>query len=978
MNASDVVTLVNRTVKPKAPLSSLLMCVTFLAKNDLQAVDIYMKAVCDSDIYKGALITRRLSGELGEKCRQIVCRTLSERCEEPQRLTEAELLAMLELDEQSLFYRVRDALSEELVQRAFSQASGTAACRMMELFFPADCTALYPAAERLFCDFLDHYDSSGDEALTSLLPVLLEHNASVPLSKLIATVGPQRLEELYGPSLWDELDRLIVLGYDSPEIWDAYCQRLFSRSRSMEELLVQGLWHIQLFARDCDEAAAVFYLYAIKHLGTEHEIFEHINCVEIPESFTRKHTLMYHDILHSLWEDPGQLARFLSKTEPCNPFARVLLPEDSFSLLPDGDTKDRQYFELLDRMCAWDLEPGTILTVFFQSDLKYHLPLEDLLDLAQRYQRLDRIMEALSRYTFSGEIVRFMQGSVILNSRSYHVRSLHSVRIHYAQAEQFFSGKQELIGTTVQYWIVGFHNGQILAELVPQASQQDRKLGEPKKWNKLLTKLHAYCAHPGQRLQDHPNLSTVLSFPVEEFAEKNDFGLMTALISSYPERINQFLKLFQSARWNVIAQQPDLHIPGYLFTQLSKYQEDAETMFRKLFSWGLPYKKILALYFETLYKMIVPLDRLLVMGKRENMLKELPAIPICVKLGEGADRACCRLSNICSPRICYVDHPERFVDHAVIRTRCVDFSIFANAVVMIRLEAEAAQILPGSERGALFGYLANNIQISTVKRDRITQLPSVEHYTKRELIFVLRCMEDAFVLRRASAAAMLELLRTMGTKNPFLLSLDARSRVGATYLLNLYSAERKQRISNTMVSVILNAGCIEDIGEIYANTSIKYSLTIEELVAMILARRPEFARRLPDLFARVTFCLTADPAGGVWSPYFRQGSVTVSGNCRDSYLVCRVRPEPDGIGNMEILSVEKGSEMVFPVALSLLSGYQLGGSSTAFVQSLLERNNALSHLLPQERSAVLQDPVDLAHLLIKSVVEHFASDQSGF
>lgn len=139
-----------------------------------------------------------------------------------------------------------------------------------------------------------------------------------------------------------------------------------------------------------------------------------------------------------------------------------------------------------------------------------------------------------------------------------------------------------------------------------------------------------------------------------------------------------------------------------------------------------------------------------------------------------------------------------------------------------------------------------------------------------------------------------------------------------------------------------------------------------------------FCRRLPDLFARVTFCLTADSAGGVWSPYFRQGSVTVSGNCRDSYLVCRVRPEPDGIGNMEILSVEKGSEMVFPVALSLLSGYQLGGSSTAFVQSLLERNNALSHLLPQERSAVLQDPVDLAHLLIKSVVEHFASDQSSF
>lgn len=970
MQASEIDVLIKKTVTPKATASSLLMCVTFLAKSDMQAVDVYLQAVCRSDLYKAALLLRRLSGKPAEICRQWIDRELSQCCEESGALTQTQLLTILELDAQPLFRKVSHTISEEMVEGVFSKASAAAACRLMGMILACDLPELYPMAERCFCAFLNRYDSSGDEALKELLPLLFRHNASTIIFSLIDTVGSEHLEVLYGDGLWEELEQLILLGEDSAALWDLFCSRFFSKSRSVEELLTEGLWYIQLFATDCDEAASIFYLYAAKHLSVAHPIFDHMDCFEVSENFCRKHILIYRELIRTYRDDPCELAHFLSRTWLCNPYARQFLPENSYSLLSDTTGKDPQQYNMLDQLFRRSLDSKTILDIFFQSDLKYELPLEDLLYLAQRYERLDPLLEQLSQYTFTGEVVKYQLGSIILDSKCYRVLTLPSVRIRYNELADILGDREDPVGTRIEYQIVSFRNGQFRIQLMPKPYQNKKNLGQEVRWDKVVWKLHCFCGDAGVSLQDYPRLPKVLEPSAETFGEKNDFGLITALISAYPERINQFLEMMRGAKWNIYAQQTDLRVPGLLFVQLEKYREDAVDMLRKLISWGLPYKKILALYFGSLYKLIVPLDTLLMLGNRDMLLRELRDIPICLQLGEGTNRFRGHLLNVCCPRICYVDNAGELYDLAVIHARCVDYTVADGAVFMIRFQGEMNKTLTGPELGALYGYLANNTQISNTKRDRIARLPAVQAYSKRELILALRCMEDAVFLRRLSNVALLELLDTLGEKNPYDPRFDTRIRIGATYVLNLKNPERQKRNLNIMVSVILNARQIGEIGDIYLRTGLKYYIRITQLVSMILDRRPEFARQLPELFSSAVFRVTADSTGNVWSPYLPQGCVTVDIACGDRYLVCRITPDEKGKIDLQIQTAEESDSRVFPVALCLLLGYQVPGQIIGFVQSFLEKRGFLTHLLPQERKAVLEDPDALARLLIRLFSEY--------
>lgn len=970
MRASEIDVLIKKTVTPKTTVSSLLMCVTFLEKSDMQAVDIYMQAVCRSDLYKAAMLLRRLSGKSADICRQRINRELSQCCEESGELTQTQLLTILELDAQPLFGKISHTISEEMVEGVFSKASAAAACRLMRMILECDLPELYPVAERCFCAFLNRYDSSGDEALRELLPLLFRLNASAIIFSLIDTVGSEHLEVLYGDGLWEELERLILLGEDSAALWDLFCSRFFSKSRSVEEVLTEGLWYIQLFATDCDEAASIFYLYAAKHLGIAHPIFDHMDCFEATGNFCRKHILMYQELLHAHGADLEGLYGFLSRTWLCNPFARKFLPEDSYSLLSGTAVKDYRQYDKLEQLFRGAFDSQTILDIFFQSDLKYELPLEDLLYLAQRYERLDQVMELLSQYIFTGEVVKYQLGSIILDSKCYHVLSLHSLRIQYEELEDILGDKEDPTGTRVEYQIEAFRDGWFRIRLIMKPQQIKKNLPQKKQWNKMVRKLHGFCGNSALSLLKYPLLPEIMEPPAETFAEQNDFGLITALIFAYPERINQFLEMMQGAKWNISAQQTNLRVPGQLFTQLEKYREDAVAMLRKLISWGTPYKKILALYFNSLYKLIVPLDTLLMLGNREMLLRELRNIPICLRLGEGTKRARCRLLNVCCSPIGYVEDVEQMHDHALIHARCVDYTVADGAVFLIRFKGETNKTLTGPELGALYGYLANNTQISNTKRYRIARLPAVQAYGKRELILALRCMDDAVFLRRLSNASLVELLDTLGEKNPYDPRFDTRIRIGATYARNLKNPERQKRNLNTMVSVILNARRIGEIGDIYLRTGIKYNIRIPQLVSMILDRRPEFAQQLPELFSGTVFHVAADSDGNVWSPYLPQGYTTVDKACGDRYLACRIIPDEQGTVNLQIRTAEESDSRVFPITLCLLLGYQMTGQILEFAQLFLEKWSFWIHLPPQERSAVLEDPVAMALQLIRSFSEY--------
>lgn len=930
MSVSKLDMMIKRAVEPGLSVQSVAMYLSACAKKSEDELSAILNAVCDEDISKAAHAVRLLPAIYRDKCEETVLNRLCLHCRESQEITVAELLTVLEYNLTDLFCESFEKLNGEVVSGAFSKSSSKNACRLMNMFVDYSQSELYGVCETEFCEFLNKYDASGDEALTVLLPRLIEKRIEPPISKLISVLGSGRLKKLYGDGWQETLTDLVLCGCQSVQIWEAYFAEFFIVSHTDEELLTDGLWFLQFNANEELEelSAAVFYLYVAKLYGVDCAVFEYANGFETPSEFSRKQTILYEELIRDLWQTPERLAHFIRKTELCNPFAKEVIRKDKRLLIKNSTTDSSEDYRLLEELFKNAVAPKDIITIFFNTFLKMRLTVEDVFYFGQKYGVYDELLTAFESITFNGKIEKFNKGVFVVSTKNYYATMQHTISCYYFELQYLMeiSGKsepQKLKGFEIEYTIIGYSNGMVRIRLLVPDKYRQGPTPEPQLWEEEIAKYSEVLGQEPVSKKAKRINDALINFPVEFFAEDYNLDLLTELVSERSNRLDIILPNIKTAKWNAIFRVNDISTPRRFYSDFEKYSPSAIKMFEKLFADGVEISDIFALYFETVYKVIVPFDKFILMTDKERMLQALSERIIFCKLLEDTQRHKCRLMNIkCAP-LCVVSKANLLRDNSKIPVKCIDYNMYDNGLGKIIFEDTSNDALSVEARGELFGYIAQNVTINRVKIERISLLPDASVYDVRETVFNLTCMASAIDLRRGSGDDMIRLIRIFGAKNPY--SFQRCRKADIVYMQKCFDAQNTKKTLNAVAQMILNTELVTDIAEIYLNSHFKYYIDVARLASRIADRRPDLTNDIPKMFRGWEFICAVDMSGYLISPFIPQSCARVSADYAGKCVACVLSVSANGDICAEVKSVLDDTEILTPVLLCEAMGYTLEG-----------------------------------------------------
>lgn len=200
----------------------------------------------------------------------------------------------------------------------------------------------------------------------------------------------------------------------------------------------------------------------------------------------------------------------------------------------------------------------------------------------------------------------------------------------------------------------------------------------------------------------------------------------------------------------------------------------------------------------------------------------------------------------------------------------------------------------------------------------------------------------------------MQLLHLLDSKNPF--AFQHNIQLDISYLGKLYSDNRREKMCNALVSILLNAEGIKAISDVYLNTSIKYYLHIDALARLIANRRVDLTDNLPPMFDHVQFQCTAGSDGYLWSPFVPQSSVMVGSQYAGLELMCNLRTRTDGTIKAQVLSAVPNSTALYPMVLCLMTGYRINDTIAPYLSSCLIAQNIIEDDNAKVQTLLLDQP----------------------
>lgn len=930
MDMKKLQTLISQMRYPNVTVNSLTMFAKSVLKYGQDGLREFFSALCQMDIYKAAKVAQLLSAEHRSVAQEYVSQVLTERCKTEDGISHLELLAIAVLKNRDLLQRVEPYLTMRSVNNAMVIADPLTACNLLQLGLTTlpqkSCVWTRMAfRQRLY----DSYDERMEKALPELMPYLLEYDVEDVLSALVKVAGAERVAGFYGEELPGELERLILTGKDSTGVWELYFFLFFKQDPTPEELLEKGLWYVQLFVGDdiYDQVCASFYLHVVTHYGVDHPLFDHMADFSLPQNGFHRYFMRYKDAVRPLWDDPKALSHFVEKTAACNPFRNRRVQGRKYQFLQTA--QDRTAYNRLKSLFEAGLSADDILNIFFSTDLKRRLPLEDVFYLAQRYEMLPALLEAFQYRTFTGFVAIQDSTRLFLSSYSYLTTSLHPVTITYQIREAAWF-HEKLKGQDLQYTIAAFVNGHIRVEIFDSVQFSDNEEEDPITWEDAIEQLRQeknLRALPEKQLRK----LAITEFTLDDMLTKGNLDLFTGLIMERSDCLQTFRDLMRYCKWNASFLKPELSLPKGFFTTGRQYQQEAIELFRFLLESQESLSLVLELYFFSLYRAIVPLNQLLLLAPKEVLLEKLSNFEIyCSIAQEHAPR--CRPSFVCCATPCILQHAEglSYLDgDARLNAVVTDFEITDHDISRIILKSYQENVADYKEQGSVFGGLANNMYITAQMEQRLATLPSAATYGRQERLFNMSRMEDAIKLRRSETAELKRLLQILGDANPF--AFEISTAVARPYLAR---ANKKQDIEDLAISLILNAKSIEDIRDFYLHTHIKYQLRLSELVKLIRDRRSDLVSQIPQMFDGTIFHAIADSQGMLWMPWIVQNTVQVPSEYAGKVLSCTIQLHEDGTVFARVTEAVQNRSFLEILDNCLISGYWTDMSMEALVESL--------------------------------------------
>lgn len=910
--------MIRKMVHPNVTVQSLAMYAKGMAQRFPDSLCEFLEVSCENDIFKTAAVVHQSLGSSSRMAQDFVRQILVEHCRSRACFTHLDLLAIAIYKDHQLLLASSPFFTEQLLAEAFALADVATSCwllRMSLMHLPEEACALVRSA---FCTSITTNNSRMDSVLPELLTFLLEYNAADVLSVLISITGAKKIETLCGNDLFSKVDDIIRTGQDSVQLWEVYFDFFFSRPHTPEGLLVDGLWHLEMYADEkiINDVGAIFYLYVAIHYGVEHPVFEHIHGFAPPSKHRRTHALRYRELMDSMWDEPEKFAIFLKKTILCNPFYMDRVQKDGYTLFESA--RDSFSYGKLMRLFEAKASPSVILTIFFCTGLRHNLPLEDVFYLAQRYEVLPDFLETLKSKPFWGVITNKKPNAIFAAPLSYFSSRVQVIIPHQdtSNAEAVNNIRK---GQQFEYTIIGFDNGFIKTEIYEKNHLAASKSTAGVSWEDAVAELENMLLLP--QLPDiHLQKLAITQFPLDSFFVENNLNLLTRLILDYPNQLPLFLDMLASCEWNACFRSDSFILKGNIYDKLDRYYDLTLQMFQTLFASQQSINAVLDLYFFSIYKVILPLNDLLQLADQKLLLEYLPIYTLYCRIPiEGS--IICRPINIRSSEVCFVDQTIEFLSNEPFAATISSFTVYENITTRITM---TPRILSGAgikERGAMFGYLAKNIAISKRRCLIIATFPSIEQCTYREIVFNMSCMITALNLRRSDKDASRKLLKVLHNANPF--AFQRSSFVDRIYFKD-FAKRRKRRIQvmDTATIMALNAETIDDVRNLYLNTNIKYYMRLSEWIKLVCQRSQGLAEHLPIMLSDTVFYAIADSQGMLCMPWVEPNTIQVDPKYAGMFLHCHLKLNPNGMIQASVLQAYQSEEFYDMWHLCKMSGYQ--------------------------------------------------------
>lgn len=920
--------MIRKMVHPNATVPSLAMYARRMEKQSPEALRVFLEVSCENDISKTAAVVHQSLGESEQMARDFVRQILVEHCQSRVCFTHLDVLAIAVYEDHQLLCDASPFFTEQLLTEAFALTDVATSCwllRMSLKHLPESTCAL---VRKAFCTSFPTNNSRMDSVLPELLTVLLEYNAADVLSVLIRITGAKKIETLCGSDLFTKVDDMIRSGKDSIPLWEVYFDYFFSQPHTPEELQVDGLWHLEIYASDefFDDVCSIFFFFAANYYGVDHPIFEHIAGFSPPAEHSRRHTIRYREKVDSLWDQPEVLCRFLTKTSICNPFFIEDVQDRRYTLYASAN--DPVSYGKLANLFEIHASASTILQIFFSTELRMNLPLEDVFYLAKRYEVLLDFLDTLKVMPFWGMITKQKPHALIVSPLSYYSSRLHVMNMIHKDINNSVFIYDNTKGQEIGYTIVGFDNGYIKTEIYEKTIPTMDQSEEAESWEHAVAELERVLGLPNVPASQLRKLA-ITKFQLDSFFAENNLNLLTQLILDNPNRLTVFLKMLASCEWNTCFQSDSFILKGSIYDELDHYHDLVLQMFKTLFASRQSITSILDLYFFSIYKVILPLNSLLQLADQKLLLEHLPNYTLYCHIPiEGSST--CRLINIRSSQVCFVDSTEGLLSTEPFAATISAFIVHENITSRITLMPLVFSETGIKERGAMFGYLAKNISISRRRSRIISSFPSAEQCTYRELVFNMACTLSALNLRRSDGKAMRQLLHVLSRANPF--AFQRSSFVDRIYLKE-FARNRKRRaeVRDTATIMVLNAETIDDVRNLYLNTNIKYHVRLSEWAKLVCQKQEALAELLPSMLENTIFYAIADSRGMLCAPWVEQNTIFVGKQYAGMFLHCHLKLEKNGIIQVKVLQSYGSEEFYDMCNLCRLSGYHSAPEMDIFV-----------------------------------------------
>ncbi len=701
---------------------------------------------------------------------------------------------------------------------------------------------LYTLDEK-FEHYFSVYDNNYDKDLKHIIEFSVENMIYKGLNRIIAVIGGTGLSEIMGEGAFIELVKgLLIIEKGNDTVWHRYLDFVLEKELDTDTRLIDIDWFVPMYADNNPDP----YVYTIwKNYDKEKKETYYSKIWDVPRDFwlisEETKQLARSVISEECENDIDNIVQFIDNNSNSNPFywnddevAQTIIEQNNFGGLYHFESKIASYSRLR-MMFQNSVSLNKILLLYFHTFFCFEICIEDLVSLVKEFNLVDEWTRVIGKEEFYGYIYRKNGTTVDILPLNYIGINRHHL---YLKEDSLYLKDTKC--TCIKYRISQIVKNHV--SIVPiEMNQATSEITTDEKWAECIRILRELLQEGNEDIkkinQYKDVLKEVSDFGVYEFESNLDFGKLINVLVENEATPNVAAGFLKYMMWNYnFLEKSKVPIDPKIFVLFNQYEEATLGYLKKCMQQSedeeVSIKRIFKLYFSSIFKVIVSLDRLIELFESNDKVNDyLKSQLFECRLWKKLEpfRCLCRVSSCkCAPiALLYYDGNSNVDSGKTVKTKITEISrSYDNSVRQIIFEQCIDSVIC-SEREMRYAFSVIGKYASS-NYGKLRKFPDIDDYIDAIPEAIVGGFCQGLYNRRFSILSMNRLIYKLHYGNPFRYT---EKGVRAICYYGIFNLDAFAEV--TLQSLILNSKSATDIIHIYMNSHLKWVCAVDELYSLI-------------------------------------------------------------------------------------------------------------------------------------------------